>query len=46
MARVVRLAKQVEGAIAIRVGSAVIAVHRGFDAQLLRDVVSALGRGR
>ena len=46
MARVVRRAKQVEGAIAIRVGSAVIAVHRGFDAQLLRDVVSALGSGR
>jgi hypothetical protein len=46
MARVIRPAKHVEEAIAIRVGGAVIAVRRGFDAQLLRDVMSALGSGR
>lgn len=46
MARVVRPGTQVEDAIAIRVGSAVIAVHRGFDPQLLRDVMSALGSER
>jgi hypothetical protein len=46
MARVIRPAKDVEEAIAIRVGGAVIAVRRGFDAQLLRDVMSALGSGR
>jgi hypothetical protein len=46
MARVVRPAKHVDEAIAIRVGGAVIAVHRGFDAQLLREVMSALGSGQ
>ena len=45
MARVIRPAKDVEAAISIRVGSAVIAVGRGFDPQLLRDVISALGGG-
>ena len=46
IARVIRAGKDVEEAISIRVGGAVIAVQRGFDPQLLRDVVSALGSDR
>ena len=46
MARVVRRAEPEEEAVAIRIGGAVIAVRRGFDPQLLRDVMSALGSGR
>jgi hypothetical protein len=56
MARVIRRAatraervervEHVDEALAIRVGGAVIAVRRGFDPQLLRDVMSALGSRR
>ena len=47
MARVVRRETAADEPLAVRVADAVIAVRRGFDAQLLRDVVSALGgRGR
>ena len=46
MARVVRRAEQTEEALSIRVVGAVIAVRRGFDPQLLRDVMSVLGSGR
>gem|GEM_PF-6625816 len=46
MARVVRRAEHADGALAIRFGGAVIAVRRGFDPQLLRDVMSALGSVR
>jgi hypothetical protein len=47
MARVVRREATADDSLAVRVADAVIAVRHGFDAQLLRDVVSALGgRGR
>ena len=46
MARVVRRTEHADEALAIRVGGAVIAVRRGFDPQLLRDVMSALGSVR
>lgn len=45
MARLVRREEPVEETLAIRIAGAVIAVSRGFDAQLLRDVVSVLGGG-
>ena len=46
MARVIRRAERAEDTLAIRVGDAVIAIRRGFDAQLLREVMSVLGGGR
>ena len=46
MARVVRRTEHADEAFAIRVGGAVIVVRRGFDPQLLRDVMSALGSVR
>lgn len=46
MARVVRRTEHADEALAIRVGRAVIAVRRGFDPQLLRDVMAALGSVR
>ena len=50
MARVLRRpapsAVGVDEALAIRVDGAVIAVRRGFDPQLLREIIAALGSGR
>ncbi len=46
MTRVVRRTEHADEGLAIRVGEAVIAVRRGFDPQLLRDVMSALGSVR
>lgn len=43
MAHVVRRDATAEESLTVRVADAVIAVRRGFDAQLLRDVVFALG---
>jgi len=45
MARVVRREAHVGAALEVRLGATVIAVRRGFDAQLLREVVSVLGGG-
>ena len=45
IARVVRRGATAEESLTVRVANAVIAVRRGFDAQLLRDVVFALGGG-
>jgi hypothetical protein len=46
IARVVRREATADETLVVRVADAVIAVCRGFDAQLLHDVVAALGGRR
>jgi transposase-like protein len=44
-AKLVRLSPAAPAAFAVRVGAATIRVEAGFDAELLRSVVAALGSG-
>ena len=46
LARVLRREHSPQGVLEIRVGKAVLALRRGFDPTLLREVLSALEAGR